>query len=193
MRRSKVHALVCLAFALAASAIDPPLGAVGSAALSDPVVVGALERYDAATSAVIVRLPAGERLEFKLARQVRIYQGARRLAPQELAKHTGRRVKVRYVELGGRRLAHAITLASEPSSSPSPQAQAEAVPAEDARGAPRHRRPSRVASFGESYFLAGRNATIAWCSPFSLSRQVAVIFSPAFRSLMRLSALPSSE
>jgi urease accessory protein UreE len=106
---------------LAATAPQPRAGRGAAAPPSLASVVGTLERYEAERRTVTVRTADGARVVFELARGVVITQGARRLAPQDLSRCTGRPVKVRYVEEKARKIARAITVASEaaPPSRPS--------------------------------------------------------------------------
>lgn len=103
--------LVVAAPGASAPQSPPPLSAARSA-------LGTIERYDAAQRTLVVRTSEGRQLVFILPRDVQITRGARRLAPHELARCVGQRVKVRYVEARNRNIAQTVAVASESPATP---------------------------------------------------------------------------
>lgn len=76
-------------------------------------LIGTIERFDEAGRRLTLQTRDGH-VAFVLAADATVRMGPRTLPLSELAKHHGRKAKVRYTLTGGRRTAHWVVVSSEP-------------------------------------------------------------------------------
>jgi hypothetical protein len=93
-----------------AQPIGPALVAQGSQANA---VIGMLAGYDARTRMLTVKVDKDVQ-SFVLAEKASVHLGSRLLPEGELSAQAGRRVKVRFVESGGRRIAQTVMVSRAP-------------------------------------------------------------------------------
>jgi hypothetical protein len=75
-------------------------------------LIGIIEAFEQAAQRLVLQTK-NEHVTFVLASDVVIRLGSRTLSAAELAAHRGRRAKVRFTQVGARRTAHWIVIASE--------------------------------------------------------------------------------
>jgi hypothetical protein len=79
---------------------------------SESSLIGIIDAFEQAAQRLVLQTRT-ERVTFVLASDVVIRLGSRTLSAAELAAHRGRRAKVRFTQVGARRTAHWIVIASE--------------------------------------------------------------------------------
>ena len=96
------------------AAVAQPAGHVARAQASvENAVVGTLSGYDAKTRVLTVKV--GKDLQtFVLAGKASVHLGARVLPESDIMAQAGRKVKVRFVESGGKRVAQTVMFSQAP-------------------------------------------------------------------------------
>lgn len=95
--------------AVLATTAKPVLVGVPSQASSEASSIGTLSKYDAKTRVLTIET-AKSVDSFVLAEKASIHLGSRVLPEEEIASHVGARVKVRFNESGGKRVATSVML-----------------------------------------------------------------------------------
>jgi uncharacterized membrane protein len=98
--------------ALLAGLTQPASQVHGAQASEENAVVGTLSGYEAKSRVLTVRVEK-DLQTFVLADKASVHLGSRVLPESEIAAQTGHKVKVRFTEKGGKRLASSVMLSPE--------------------------------------------------------------------------------
>ena len=96
-----------LALAQADKGTQP--AASGKPATKDAALSGSIAAYDAKANTLTVKAESGSQIVY-LAAHTKVHEGSKTLKTSELARLTGRSVKVRYTESGGKMTADTVTV-----------------------------------------------------------------------------------
>jgi len=88
---------------------QPAVVRLGSQASSEASSIGTLVGYDTKTRVLTIRV-GKEPESFVLAQKASVRLGSRVLREEEIGSHAGLKVKVRFTESGGRRVANSVML-----------------------------------------------------------------------------------
>jgi hypothetical protein len=99
--------------AVLAGVVQPISHALWAQASAEHAVVGTLSAYDAKTRELSVRVDKNL-LTFVLADNVSVHLGSKVLPESDIAAQAGRKVKVRFVESGGKRVAQTVMVSRAP-------------------------------------------------------------------------------
>ena len=91
----------------------PPVAVSWEQTAPDSAAIGTLSGYDPKTRILTIKCQKTDQA-FVLAAKASVRLGAEVLSDDEIVKQTGKRVKVRYTEAGGKRLAHSVMISRNP-------------------------------------------------------------------------------
>jgi hypothetical protein len=88
-------------------------GSVPTVKPAEASVVGTIDRFEEASRRLVVVTKEGH-VAFVLASDAVVRLGSKLLAVTDLAKHKGSKAKIRYTQQQGKRMAHWVTISSDP-------------------------------------------------------------------------------
>jgi hypothetical protein len=122
-----VFVITLLLLAAVDAPIAPPIGAqtpvvhqivpVGESALIVPAessLIGTIDRFEEPARRLTLQTKDGTKVSFVVADDATIRMGPQKLAVHDLSSHHGRKAKVRFTEVNGRRTAHWVAISSDP-------------------------------------------------------------------------------
>jgi hypothetical protein len=109
--RSIAIAIVVVAAFAATGLAATPATAPKAKAARPHSLVGTLQKFDETGKMLTVQTGKGSET-LTLESSARIHQGSKSLSPADLASHTGAKVKIRYSEVNGQKMAEDVRLAS---------------------------------------------------------------------------------
>jgi hypothetical protein len=111
MRRLVIRGAAC---AMLLPGVVLPVGPPSSPrAVAENAVVGTISGYDAATRVLSVEV--GRELQsFVVDQKASVHVGSRIVSASELGSYRGRKVKIRFIESGGKRLAQTVMVSRTP-------------------------------------------------------------------------------